>query len=82
MALEQFASGMGLSCGIAIHAKIFGNVGGIGAALKDRGVPADADNLRSFFAGFSSQKGLFDFIDVGSGKEGAASKLQGTLWSR
>ena len=63
--------------GVDIVVKAFANVVGLGTALKRDGRIKDANQLRAFVTGFNKRKGLFDFVDVGSGKERADFKIRG-----
>lgn len=68
---------VGVSVGMDIMVRAFANVGGLGAALERAGRLKDSSQLRSFFAGFSNRQPFFDFVDIGSGKERADSKIRG-----
>lgn len=48
------------------------NFGGLAKNLK-----CDLSDLRDFALGFTQAKASFDFIDVGYGKDGAATKIKG-----
>lgn len=56
--------------------KAFAHLDGLGSKLARDGRVRDMAQLRAFFAGFSSRLPLFDFIDVGSGKERADNKIR------
>ncbi|KAF9770976.1 hypothetical protein IL306_011406 [Fusarium sp. DS 682] len=58
--------------------KAFARLDGLGSKLAREGRVRDMAQLRAFCAGFSSRLPLFDFIDVGSGKERADNKIRGT----
>ncbi|KAK3175400.1 hypothetical protein K4F52_010293 [Lecanicillium sp. MT-2017a] len=78
-AMQQWMEQLGLGNDVVVHVKAFANVGGLGTALKARGMVNDLNQLRHFAARFSSRKALFDFVDVGNGKEKADHKLRGKL---
>ncbi|KAM5528683.1 hypothetical protein FOXYSP1_19164 [Fusarium oxysporum f. sp. phaseoli] len=61
--------------------KAFARLDGLGSKLAREGRIRDIAQLRAFCAGFSSRLPLFDFIDVGSGKERADNKIRGTVQS-
>lgn len=62
---------------MTIHAKIFANIRGLGPALHSKGIINNAADLWAFVAGFNGRNGLFDFVDVGPGKERADFKMIG-----
>lgn len=62
-----------------IHIKAFANVKGLGEALQRAGSITNTINFRDFITGFNMRDELFDFIDVGSGKERADFKIRGTI---
>ncbi|VUC26772.1 unnamed protein product [Clonostachys rosea] len=66
----------GIPDNAGIMVKAFANLGGLGRALVRDRVLQDAGQLREFASGFSNRKALFDFIDVGSGKERADHKIR------
>ncbi|KAK8113578.1 hypothetical protein PG984_014104 [Apiospora sp. TS-2023a] len=62
---------------VDIVVRAFANVTGLREALHRRRVTCDMDQLRAFASGFNNRQALFDFVDVGSGKERADSKIRG-----
>lgn len=64
-----------------IVAKVFANLTGL-AEICERGRVVDsASQVADFTRGFTQGRHLFDFIDVGYGKEKADAKLRGkTRW--
>jgi len=64
---------------IVIHAKVFANISGLGGALHRQGLLGNASELGAFVTGFNTRKGLFDFVDIGMGKERADHKIRGTF---
>ncbi|TGJ80695.1 hypothetical protein E0Z10_g8071 [Xylaria hypoxylon] len=63
--------------GTEIFVKINANLAGLNRALKRDGSVGTEDELQDFVGGFN-QAGFFDFVDVGSDKEIAVSKLKET----
>ncbi|OAA67271.1 Zinc finger, CCCH-type [Niveomyces insectorum RCEF 264] len=59
-----------------VVAKICANLTGLGGAMYQHGAVGSEDELRRFALGFSQSRGSFDFVDVGSGKERADSKIR------
>jgi len=64
---------------LEVVVRAFGNLNGLGSRLAREGRIRDTGQLRAFFAGFSSRLPLFDFVDVGSGKERADNKTRGKI---
>lgn len=59
--------------------KAFANIGGLSGALERSGKLRDKNLLRAFAAGFSGRQALFDFVDIGAGKERADHKVRGRI---
>jgi hypothetical protein len=57
--------------------RAFANLEGLGSTLIRDGRIKDSSQLRNFFTGFSSRLALFDFVDVGAGKERTDNKIRG-----
>ncbi|KAH7381300.1 hypothetical protein DE146DRAFT_637050 [Phaeosphaeria sp. MPI-PUGE-AT-0046c] len=75
--LQQFVRNLPVELnGANIMVKAFANLNGLSFALQRDKRVRDKDKLRAFAAGFSSRQKLFDFVDVGSGKERADFKVQ------
>ena len=71
------------SLGLDVHntdiiVRAFANVKSLTKALHRDGKMRDNADLASFARGFTQRQGLFDFVDVGSGKEEADEKIRGT----
>lgn len=62
-----------------ILARIYANVKGLGDVLQKSSIIDRATLFEDFARGFNGSKLLFDFIDVGSGKDKADDKITG--WS-
>ncbi len=57
--------------------RAFANIAGLQSACHKKGLLEKAKSLTSFVHGFTQRRGLFDFIDVGPGKEIADFKIKG-----
>ncbi len=57
--------------------RIYANVRGLGDVLVRKGVYQDIIEFEEFVRGFTRGKTLFDFIDVGAGKDRADEKIIG-----
>lgn len=60
-----------------IVTRIYANLKGLGDICTKKGIIARPDVIESFFKGFTGSKQLFDFVDVGAGKDRADDKLSG-----
>ncbi|KAI4919977.1 hypothetical protein J4E90_002117 [Alternaria incomplexa] len=63
--------------GYRIVCRIYANVRGLGDVLVRRGIYEDIIEFEDFVRGFTRGKTLFDFIDVGAGKDRADEKIIG-----
>ena len=61
-----------------ILARIYANVKGLGDVLQKSGIIDRASLFEDFARGFNGSKLLFDFVDVGSGKDKADDKITGS----
>jgi hypothetical protein len=57
--------------------KAYSGIKNLSAACIRNGKMKNGSNLSSFAHGFNQRQGLFDFVDVGPGKEGADNKIRG-----
>lgn len=57
--------------------RVYANVRGLGDVLVRTGSIPDITVLEEFVRGFTRGKALFDFIDVGAGKDRADDKIIG-----
>ena len=57
--------------------RIYANVRGLGDVLVCKGIYRDILEFEEFVRGFTQGKTLFDFIDVGAGKDRADEKIIG-----
>jgi hypothetical protein len=60
-----------------ILARIYANVKGLGDVLQKSGIVDRASLFEDFARGFNGSKLLFDFVDVGTGKDKADDKITG-----
>jgi len=57
--------------------RIYVNLEGLKQTYISRGLYAEEVTLREFATGFTQNQPLFDFVDVGYGKERADHKIKG-----
>ena len=69
----------GLSSDYKIVTRIYANLKGLGDVCHRSGIIESPGILEDFMRGFTGGKQLFDFIDVGSGKDRADDKICGDL---
>ena len=69
----------GLSSDYKIVTRIYANLKGLGDVCYRSGIIESPGILEDFMHGFTGGKQLFDFIDVGSGKDRADDKICGDL---
>ena len=60
-----------------IVVRVYANLKALGETCRRAGIIEDASQLEDFARGFTGNKQLFDFIDVGSGKDRADEKITG-----
>ena len=60
-----------------VMVRAYANVKGLGKACIDSGKLKNGADLGLFAAGFTQRGKLFDFVDVGPGKERADNKIRG-----
>jgi hypothetical protein len=58
--------------------RVYANVRGLGDVLVRTGTIEEMSVFEDFTRGFSRGKTLFDFVDVGAGKDRADEKIIGT----
>lgn len=63
--------------GLKIVCRAYANVRGLGEVLVRTGIIADTETIEQFTRGFTRCKTLFDFVDVGPGKDRADEKIIG-----
>lgn len=63
-----------------IMTRIFANVKGLSELCVRAGIINEYSLLDDFVRGFNSTRALFDFVDVGAGKDSANDKIGGTRY--
>jgi hypothetical protein len=66
---------------VKVLCRVYANVRGLADVLLRIGVIDDANIFEQFTGGFTRGKVLFDFVDVGPGKDRADEKIIGTVFS-
>lgn len=69
----------GLPPGFKIVARIYANLRGLGETCHRAAILENPSTIDNFARGFTGSKYLFDFIDVGVGKDRADDKISGML---
>lgn len=64
-----------------IITRIYANVKGLANACYSSGIIDDPSVLDDFVRGFNESRLLFDFVDVGAGKDRADDKIGGGYWT-
>ena len=67
----------GLSSDYKIMTRIYANLKGLGDVCHRTGILEKPSLIEDFARGFTGSKQLFDFVDVGSGKDRADDKISG-----
>ncbi len=67
----------GLSSDYKIVTRVYANLKGLGDVCHRAGILESPSIMEDFMRGFTGSKQLFDFIDVGSGKDRADDKVSG-----
>ena len=62
-----------------VVARIYANLKGLGEACNRAGILEHPMLIEDFARGFTGSKQLFDFVDVGTGKDRADDKISGTV---
>ena len=70
-----------LSSDYKIVTRIYANLKGLGDACQRSGMLERTSLIEEFARGFTGSKQLFDFVDVGVGKDRADDKISGTIVS-
>ncbi|KAL8785600.1 MAG: hypothetical protein Q9213_003254 [Squamulea squamosa] len=65
--------------GTDIIVRAYANIGGLAQACTTKGGMTKLASLGSFVKGFNGRRALFDFVDVGGGKERADHKIRESL---
>ena len=66
-----------LSSDFKIVTRVYANLKGLGDACYKFGLLNNSSLMEDFARGFTGSKQLFDFVDVGSGKDRADDKISG-----
>ena len=66
---------------VKIVARIYANVRGLANVCVRAGIADNITQVEDFVRGFTRGRTLFDFVDVGSGKDRADEKLIGISWT-
>ena len=61
----------------SIVVNVFANSAKLANALVDHGIIDSTATFDNFISGFNKSNALFNFVDAGSGKEGADHKIKG-----
>ena len=64
---------------IKVVARVYANVKGLGEVCARAGIVDHPIRVEDFVRGFTCGRTLFDFTDVGTGKDRADSKIEGEL---
>ncbi len=62
-----------------IVTRVYANLAGLGDICQRSGIVDRADMIENFARGLTGSKQLFDFVDVGVGKDRADDKISGNL---
>lgn len=68
-----------VSASIKIVARLYANVEGLSEACYKTGIVSSPQLMKDFVKGFTQGRTLFDFVDVGSGKDRADEKIIGKM---
>lgn len=80
-ALHEKMESLDLPPDVKIVARIYANLKGLSETCYKAGIITTAETLEGFARGFTGSKQLFDFVDVGTGKDRADDKISG-IYSR
>ncbi|KAL9137811.1 MAG: hypothetical protein Q9175_000983 [Cornicularia normoerica] len=73
--MVHFQSDTGLPSDIKIVTRIYANLKGLGDICTKSGILSTSSTIEDFARGFTGSKQLFDFVDVGVGKDRADDKI-------
>ncbi|EEU43415.1 uncharacterized protein NECHADRAFT_82690 [Fusarium vanettenii 77-13-4] len=77
--VAEYVKDTDLSSDITIFARVFANVKDLAHSLRLSGIVSYEDKFLKFVTNFTNARAEFDFVDVGSGKENADSKMRRML---
>lgn len=76
--LHVQAEALDLPSDVKVVTRIYANLKGLGEICAKAGIITRPEIIESFARGFTGSKQLFDFVDVGMGKDRADDKICGT----
>lgn len=76
-ALHVQVEALDLPSDVKVVTRVYANLKGLGDACAKAGIIARPDIIEEFARGFTGSKQLFDFVDVGAGKDRADDKISG-----
>ena len=76
-ALHQKVKLLELPSDVKIVTRIYANLKGLAETCVKAGITTRADTMEDFARAFTGSKQLFDFVDVGMGKDRADDKVSG-----
>ncbi|RMJ19481.1 hypothetical protein CDV36_000835 [Fusarium kuroshium] len=77
--VAEYVADTDLSGDITIFARVYANVKDLAHSLRLSGIISYEDKFFKFVINFTNARAEFDFVDVGSGKENADSKIRRML---
>jgi hypothetical protein len=75
--IKCYIQSLGIGNELPIFVNIFANLGGLSGKLTHMGLIGNPSDMYNFVRAFNTSQPLFNFVDVGSGKEKADHKLRG-----
>lgn len=73
--MAHFHAGKGLPSDVKVVTRMYANLKGLGDVCKKSGIISTPSTIEDFARGFTGSKQLFDFVDVGVGKDRADEKI-------
>ncbi|KAF6222101.1 hypothetical protein HO133_001187 [Letharia lupina] len=80
--MDHFQTDTDLPSDVKIVTRIYANLKGLGDVCKRSGILSTSSAIEDFARGFTGSKQLFDFVDVGVGKDRADDKISGEFQLR
>lgn len=77
-ALHVQVEALDLPSDVKVVTRIYANLKGLGEVCAKAGIISKPGVMEDFARGFTGSKQLFDFVDVGMGKDRADDKISGT----
>jgi hypothetical protein len=78
VSIKNHVQGLGIGNELPICVNIYANLGGLSGKLTYMGLIGNPSDMHTFVRAFNTSQPLFNFVDVGSGKEKADHKLRGS----